>query len=44
MFGLGFRLGTFLKVTFMAIVGIILAKFVFSKVNVPGLSAAIQAV
>ena len=44
MRGLGFRLGTFLKITFIAIVGILLAKFVFSKVKVPGLTAAVQAV
>lgn len=44
MRGLGFGLGTFFKITFIAIVGIILAKWAFSKFNVPGLSAAVQAV
>ena len=44
MRGLGFGLGTFLKVTFIAIVGIILAKWLFSKFNVPGLSSAVQSV
>lgn len=44
MRGFGFRLGTFLKITFIAIVGILLAKWVFSKVKVPGLTAAVQAV
>lgn len=41
---LGFKLGTFLRITFIAIVGILLAKWAFSKFNVPGLSSAIQAV
>jgi hypothetical protein len=44
MRGLGFRFGTFFKITFIAIVGILLAKWLFSKLNVPGLSSAIQAV
>jgi hypothetical protein len=41
---LGFKLGTFLRITFIAIVGILIAKWAFSKFNVPGLSSAIQAV
>jgi hypothetical protein len=41
---LGIKLGTFLRITFIAIVGILLAKWAFSKFNVPGLSSAIQAV
>lgn len=41
---LGFSLGTFLKITFIAIVGIILAKWVFTRFKVPGLSTAITAV
>jgi hypothetical protein len=41
---MGFRLGTFFKITFIAIVGILIAKWAFSKFNVPGLSSAIQAV
>lgn len=44
MRGMGFRLGTFFKITFIAIVGILIAKWAFSKFNVPGLSSAIQAV
>lgn len=41
---LGFSLGSFLKITFIAIVGILLAKWLFSKFNIPGLSSAVQAV
>lgn len=44
MRGIGFRFGTFLKITVIAIVGILLAKFAFSRLKVPGLSSAIQAV
>lgn len=44
MRGIGFRLGTFVKITFIAIVGILLAKWAFSKFNIPGLSSAVQAV
>jgi hypothetical protein len=44
MRGLGFSLGTFFKITLIAIVGILFAKWLLSKVNVPGLSAAVQAV
>jgi len=44
MRGFGFRLGTFLKITVIAIVGILLAKWLLTKVKVPGLSAAVQAV
>jgi hypothetical protein len=41
---LGFSLGQFLKITFIAIVGILLAKFLFKKFNVPGLTAAVEGV
>jgi hypothetical protein len=41
---LGVRFGAFLRITLIAIVGILLAKWALSKVKVPGLSAAIQAV
>jgi hypothetical protein len=41
---LGFKLGTFFRITFIAIVGILLAKWIFTKVKVPGLSSAITAV
>jgi hypothetical protein len=44
MRSIGFSLGAFLKITIIAIVGILLAKFVFKKVNVPGLSSAVDAV
>ncbi len=44
MRGIGFSLGAFLKITIIAIVGILLAKFVFNKVKVPGLSTAVNAV
>jgi hypothetical protein len=44
MRGIGFRFGTFLKITIIAIVGILLAKWVLNKVKVPGLSAAVNAV
>jgi hypothetical protein len=43
MRGLGFSFGTFLKIGIIATVFIILAKWLFSKFNVPGLSSAIQA-
>jgi hypothetical protein len=41
---LGFKLGTFFRITIIAIVGILLAKWVLTKVKVPGLSSAIAAV
>ena len=41
---LGFKLGTFFKITVIAIVGILLAKWALTKVKVPGLSSAIAAV
>jgi hypothetical protein len=44
MRGIGFSLGSFLKITVIAIVGILLAKWVLNKVKVPGLSTAINAV
>jgi hypothetical protein len=44
MRGIGFRLGTFFKITLIAIVGILLAKWVLNKVKVPGLSSAVNAV
>lgn len=43
MKGMGFRLGAFFKIGLMAMVFIILAKWVLSRFNVPGLSAAVQA-
>lgn len=44
MRGLGFSLGAFFKITVIAIVGILLAKWILNKVNVPGLSSAVNAV
>lgn len=44
MRGTGFKLGAFIKITVIAIVGILLAKWLFTKINIPGLSSAIQAV
>jgi hypothetical protein len=44
MRGLGFRLGTFFKIGIMAMVFILMAKWLLSKFSVPGLSAAAQAV
>jgi hypothetical protein len=44
MRGIGFRFGTFFKIGVIAVVFIILAKWLLTKVKVPGLSAAIQAV
>jgi hypothetical protein len=44
MRGIGFRLGTFFKITVIAIVGILLAKWLLTKVKVPGLSSAVAAV
>lgn len=41
---LGVRFGAFLRITVIAIVGILLAKWLFTKVKVPGLTAAVQAV
>jgi len=41
---LGVRFGAFLRITIIAIVGILLAKYVLGKVKVPGLSTAIAAV
>ena len=41
---LGFSLGTFLKITFIAIVGILLAKWLFKRFHVPGLTTAVEAV
>jgi hypothetical protein len=43
MKGIGFGLGSFLKITIIAIVGIVFAKWIFKKVKVPGLSAAVEA-
>lgn len=40
----GVRFGAFLRITVIAIVGILLAKWALTKVKVPGLSAAVQAV
>lgn len=44
MRGVGFGLGAFIKITIIAIVGILLAKFVFTRLKVPGLTAAVTAV
>lgn len=43
MRGFGFRLGTFFKIGIIAMVFLILAKWVARRVNVPGLSAAVTA-
>lgn len=39
----GFSLGAFLKIGLIALVFLVLAKWLFKKVNVPGLSAAVEA-
>jgi hypothetical protein len=43
MRGIGFKFGTFFKIGLMAMVFLILAKWVLTKVKVPGLSAAVAA-
>lgn len=43
MRGMGFKLGTFFKVGLMAMVFIVLAKWVLTRFKVPGLSAAAEA-
>ena len=40
----GFSLSYVLKVTIAAVIGILFLKWITSKVNVPGLSRAVQAV
>jgi hypothetical protein len=40
---MGFKLGTFFKVGLMAMVFIVLAKWVLTRFKVPGLSAAAEA-
>jgi hypothetical protein len=40
---IGYSLGSFLKIGLIALVFLILAKWVASKVNVPGLSSAVAA-
>jgi hypothetical protein len=40
----GFSLSYIVKVTIAAVIGIIFLKWLTSKVNVPGLSRAVQAV
>lgn len=44
MRGMGFRLGTFFKIGIIAMVFIVLAKWVLGKFPIPGLSAAAAAV
>lgn len=44
MRSIGFSLGSFLKIGLIAVVFILLAKFVLNKVKVPGLSTAVNAV
>lgn len=44
MKNIGFSLGLFFKIGLIAMVFILLAKYVLAKVNVPGLSAAAQGV
>ena len=44
MRGLGFRFGFFVKIGLIALVFILLAKWLLKKVNVPGLSAAVASV
>jgi hypothetical protein len=44
MRGFGFRFGTFFKIGVIAMVFILLAKWLLKKVNVPGLSAAVAGV
>jgi hypothetical protein len=44
MRGIGFRFGTFFKIGLIAMVFIIMAKWLLTKFKVPGLSAAVQAV
>ena len=39
----GFSLGSFFKIGLIALVFLIFAKWVAGKVNVPGLSSAVQA-
>lgn len=41
---IGFSLGTFLKIGLIAMVFILFAKWALKKVNVPGLSTAVQGV
>jgi hypothetical protein len=41
MRGVGWGLGSFFKIGLIALVFIIFAKWIASKVNVPGLSAAV---
>lgn len=43
MRGVGWGLGSFFKIGLMAMVFFILAKWVATKVNVPGLSSAVSA-
>lgn len=40
---IGFSLGSFVKIGLMAMVFLIFVKWLAGKVNVPGLSAAVQA-
>jgi hypothetical protein len=41
---IGFSFGSFVKIGLIAMVFILLAKWVLTKVNVPGLSSAVQGV
>lgn len=43
MRGFGFKLGTFFKVGVMAMVFIIMAKWLLTRFKIPGLSAAAEA-
>lgn len=44
MRGIGFSLGAFFKIGLIAMVFILMAKWLLKKVNVPGLSTAAEAV